>query len=157
MCPTDRCKPTCQRRAPGLRAVIDSSARAVTDGWSASRRATRFSQPFHLPRYAFSASVGHEGPTSDVPSPAERCSSIATRTNLPSDQDSYPRPRVNEHRIQSPEHLPFDQEPLLRAWLETETTDQSRSTPNLDAFLPLAYWPRARTPVGMTAATANLF
>lgn len=27
----------------------------------------------------------------------------------PSNQDPYPRHRVNENRIQSPEHLPFDQ------------------------------------------------
>lgn len=155
MCPTDRCKPTFQRRAPELRVAIDSSARAVTDGWRASRRATRFSQPFRLPRCAFSAPVGHEGPTSDVPSPAEGRPGIATRTNRSSNQDSYPRPRVNENRIRSPEHLPFDQEPLLRAWTELGTADQSRPTSPRDAFLPLAYWPRTRSPVELPAATDN--
>lgn len=75
----------------------------------------------------------------------------------PSNQDPYPRNRVNENRILSPEHLPFDQSAPPQGLIRTRNDCASRLTPNLDAFSPLAYWPRARSPGGLAAATANLF
>lgn len=75
----------------------------------------------------------------------------------PSNQDPYPRHRVNENRLQSPEHLPFDQSAPPQDSIQNQSDCASHPTPDLDAFSPLANWPRTRSPVGLTAATANLF